>query len=74
MDKLDDNGEIDVCIGYSAAGAAGKQRHQRPQSLAVAVQCISDVAVDCGIESGRLLCDSRRDFIQLRLHRGGHAG
>ena len=74
MNEFDDNGEIDMCIGDSATRAAREQRHQRPQSFAIAVQCIGDVAVDRGIEGGRLFCDSRRNFIQLRLHRRSHAG
>ena len=72
MNKLDDDGEIDVCIGYSATRAAREQRHKRPQSFAITVQSIGDVAFDRRIERRRLLCDSRRNFIQLRLDRRSH--
>jgi hypothetical protein len=68
MNQLHNYCQIDVRLGNRARGRAGQESNQRSHPFPTAVQCVANVTFDRWIECLRLLGDTSRDLVQLRLH------
>jgi hypothetical protein len=65
VDQLDNDGEIEMPGGHSAAGSATQQRHQGPEAFAAAADGVGDVTFHGRVERGGLLRDPRFHFLEL---------
>src|SRR5439155_8715795 len=68
VDEFHNNGKIDMSRVYLSACAPGQKRQERPQTFAAAADRVHDVALDCRIESCRLLRNARLDLFEMRLN------
>ena len=74
VDEFHNNGKIDMSRVYLSGCAPGQKRQQRPQTFAAAADRVHDVALDCRIESRRLLRNACLDLFEMRLNQLRHFG
>src|SRR6266700_1258230 len=72
VDEFDDYGKIDVARVDFPGCAAGEKREKWAQTFTAATDSISHIAFNVGIKCGRLLNNSRLNFLEMRLNQLRH--